>query len=177
MRALSILLLTVAPALAFAAGSGSSSAPKPTETTSECKGGKIYDSKTQSCVDASQSSLNDNERYLAVRELAYAGALDRATRVLDAFEDPADDRALTYRGFVARKIGDMKAAMVFYAAAIDQNPDNILARSYMGQGLVEAGDFKAARAQLSEIRARGGRNTWAEFALNTAIRYGKGYAY
>ncbi len=177
MRILSIVLVAIAPTLALAAGSGSSSTPKPTETTSECKGGKIYDSKTQSCVDASQSSLDDDKRYLAVRELAYAGAFDRASIVLDSFEDPSDDRALTYRGFIARKTGDIETAMIFYRAAIEKNPDNLLARSYMGQGLAEAGKLKAASAELSEIRSRGGRNTWAEFALSAAIRSGKGYAY
>ena len=177
MRALSVFLMAITPALAFAAGSGSSSAPKPTETTTKCDGGQIYDGATKSCVDASQSSLDDDDRFLAVRELAYAGAFSRASQVLDTFESPVDDRALTYRGFIARKSGDFDSAQAYYTAAIARNPDNLLARSYMGQGLAETGNLDAARAQLSEIRARGGRNTWAEFALRSAIRSGRGYAY
>ena len=177
MRIPLTLLLLVAPTLALAVGDDSPSAPTPTETTTKCKGGQIYDSTTKSCADASQSSFDDDDRYLAVRELAYAGALNRASQILDAFEVPDDDRALTYRGFIARKSGDFDTARVYYTAAITKNPDNLLARSYMGQGLAEAGKLDAARAELAEIRARGGRNTWAEFALSSAIRSGKGYAY
>jgi len=61
--------------------------------------------------------------------------------------------------------------------ALVQNPDNILARSCMGQGFVEIGDLVAAKVQLTEIRPRGGRNTWAEFSLAQAIRSGVGYSY
>ena len=42
----------------------------------------------------------------------------------------------------------------------------------MGQGLVEAGDRAGAKLQLAEIRQRGGRETWAEYALKTALRSG-----
>ncbi len=49
------------------------------------------------------------------------------------------------------------------------NPDNLLARSYMGQALVEQGQVDLALAQLSEIRMRGGRGTWAETSLTNAV--------
>jgi hypothetical protein len=49
------------------------------------------------------------------------------------------------------------------------NPDNLLARSYMGQALVEQGQVDLALAQLSEIRMRGGRGTWAETSLANAV--------
>ena len=91
--------------------------------------------------------------------------------------DQADDRVLTYRGFIARKSGDFAAAEAFYAAALAQNPDNLLARSYRGQGLAEIGDLVAARAELTEIRKRDGRGTWPELALRLAIENGRGFSY
>ena len=52
------------------------------------------------------------------------------------------------------------------------NPDNLLARSYMGQGYVTEGRVDEAYAQLVEIRSRGGADGWPAEALETAIRTG-----
>ena len=83
----------------------------------------------------------------------------------------------TYRGFTARKMGDMDAAMRAYGRALDINPDNILVRSYMGQAFVETGQYELAQAQLTQIRTRGGRGTWAEISLRLAIQSGTTYNY
>ncbi|MFT7595246.1 MAG: cytochrome c-type biogenesis protein CcmH/NrfG, partial [Paracoccaceae bacterium] len=64
-----------------------------------------------------------------------------------------------------------------YTRAITQNPDNILARSYMGQGFVEQGLVDQAIAQWREIKARGGEGSWAEASLREAIRTGLTYSY
>lgn len=166
----------IAPGIAVAASSGDSTPPKTTKTTTECEAGQIFDTKTEKCVDKSSSLIDEESLYEAVRELAYAGLYQRASGVLDEM-DQSDSRVLTYRGFIARKLGNMSAAMEYYTAALAANADNILARSYMGQGLVEDGNLEAAKLQLTEIRARGGRNTWAEHALKQAISRGRGYAY
>lgn len=170
------IALTI-PTLAFAAGSGDSSPPKTTKTSTDCKAGEIYDKASKTCVDAQSGSLDDDLRYDAVRELAYAGEYDRALLVLSAMSDQASSPVLTYRGFIARKTGDMEAAMQFYTAALEVNADNILARSYMGQAHLTEGDHDAAQIQLAEIRARGGRNTWAEASLNLALQSGKTFSY
>ena len=67
--------------------------------------------------------------------------------------------------------------MAFYTAALKQNPDYLLARSYMGQGLIAMGDIDGAKAQLREISLRGGRNTWPYFALKQSIRSGPSSGY
>ncbi|MEM9757156.1 MAG: hypothetical protein AAF914_14230, partial [Pseudomonadota bacterium] len=64
-----------------------------------------------------------------------------------------------------------------YLAAIDANPDNLLVRSYMGQGLVTLGRVAEAQAQLVEIRMRGGAGTWPEESLAEALRTGQTYSY
>jgi Tfp pilus assembly protein PilF len=91
--------------------------------------------------------------------------------------DQASDRVLTYRGFTARKLGNLALANLYYKRAIDTNPDNILARSYMAQGFVIAGQKVAAIAQLREIQARGGAGTWAETSLRKSIADGTVYNY
>ena len=55
--------------------------------------------------------------------------------------------------------------MSYYKRALQADENYILARSYMGQALVEQGQIEEAKAQLIEIRDRGGENTWAYRAL------------
>lgn len=175
------ILLTAAllmPGFAFAAGSDTNTAPpKTTKTTKSCKGIQVWDEAKQSCVNPKGAALDSDILYDAVRELAYAGRYADAQGVLAAMPDQQDDRVLTYWGFTNRKLGKADLAQVFYTSAIARNPDNILARSYMGQGLVEAGDRDGAIAQWREIRARGGEGSWAEISLRDAIRSGQTYSY
>ena len=162
-----------APTAVFAASGNDSPPPKPVVT---CTGAQVFDKDKGQCVDPQNSSLNRDEIYLAVRQLAYAGRYLDAQQVLDVL--PADDSGrLTYLGFTHRKLGNIDLAMMYYQEAIDRDPANILARSYMGQGLVEAGDTAQAMVQLHQIRAYGGSGSWAETSLNEAIKSGKTYNY
>ena len=176
MKHLLIIAAFLLPFAAFAA-SEDSTPPTSTETTTTCKNGKVWSEQAKKCVTAQDSRLEDDALYRAARELAYAGQYDNALVVLAAMSDPLDDRVLTYKGFVARKTGDIALGNAYYAQAIARNPDNLLARSYMGQGFVESGDLDAARTQLAQIRMRQGRGTWAEVSLRLAIEGGAGYSY
>lgn len=173
MRLLPTLLITALPFAAFAAGSDDTTPPAPTETTQTCTEGMVWDEKTEKCKNPQDASLGDDARFGAVRELAYAGRYTDAKRVLAAMQEGETDRVLTYLGFITRKSGDMPGGMAYYARALAVNPDNILARSYMGQALVEQGDVAAAARQLDEIRLRGGTGSWAEAALALAVGTGQ----
>lgn len=164
------------PLTAHAVGSGDSTPPTPTETTEDCAEGLIFDLATQTCMTPEQSTNDDNAMMDAVRELAYAGRYADARRVLDGLS-PDQSMVQTYYGFTARKLGDLDGAMGHYQAALAIDPDNLLARSYMGMGLAEAGDYDGARAQLSEIRARDGRQTWPEIALRLTLERGVAPSY
>ncbi len=186
---------TLMPVTGFAAGE-SSSPPKKTETTQNCfkarqwdpetkkfvrfseKVNGVWDANINKCVRPDKTSHLDSETlYKAVRELAYAGRYHDAIKVLDQMPEQLDDKVLTYRGFTARKLGDLELANVYYQQAIELNPDNILARSYMGQGKVSEGDLVTATLQLREIQNRGGAGTWAETSLRDAIATGSTYNY
>jgi tetratricopeptide (TPR) repeat protein len=169
--------LMALPGLAFAAGSDSPTPPKPTNTTKECKKSKVWSEKKKRCVKPENASLDQDGLYRAVRELAYAGRLDAAQGVLSIMSDQNDDRVLTYWGFTHRKLGNLELANAFYDQAIAQNPDNLLARSYMAQGFVAEGRMEEAIAQYKEIAARGGEGTWAEESLREAIRTGVTFNY
>ena len=168
----SALTLPLIATGAFAAGGGEETAPK----KPKCETGQVYDKKTKSCISAKESNLDVDSLYENVRELAYAGRYADAQVVL-AQMPAQDDRTLTYLGFTNRKMGNMEAAMAYYTEALRVNPSNVLARSYMGQGLVEQGKMVQAMAQLREIRAHGGSGTWAEASLRTAIATGKTFNY
>lgn len=169
------LALAAALALPFgavhAAGSGNEDPPK----KPKCEKGYAYDKKTKKCLEV-KSSLDTQTLYENVRALAYAGRYLEAQDVL-AVMPQDDDRTLTYMGFTHRKLGQTSKAMDYYQQALAVNPANILARSYMGQGLVEAGKVADAITQLRAIRSHGGQGTWAEASLRTAIATGQTFNY
>lgn len=174
-----MIRLAVAAALlaapVFAAGT-SPTPPTPTETA-DCPEGTVYSAERGGCVAPDQSGLSDDALFEAVRELAYAARYDDATLALDAMTEGATTRVETYRGFIARRTGDAEAAMDHYERALEIDPDNIQARSYMGQGKVSDGDIAGAELQLAEIVARGGAGTWPELSLRLAIQNGETFAY
>lgn len=154
---------------AFAAGSDSTTPPTTTKTSTDCKKGQVFDEKTSKCLDVKSDALSDDDRYRAARELAYNGLYDRALEVLAAADNQDDPRILNYYGFTNRKLGNDDAAMTYYRAALAIDPDYILARSYMGQGLAAKGNLTGAAEQLEEIRLRNGTETWAYASLERAI--------
>ncbi|MFW8636873.1 tetratricopeptide repeat protein [Cribrihabitans pelagius] len=172
-----LLSLAVASPAAFAASGNDWSPPKPTETTRVCKGKKVWDAKKKRCVRPRQSSLNQQQLLGAARELAYAGRIEDAQAVLSAMADQQDSLVLTYWGFTHRKLGNSAEARAAYDQALLRDPDNLLARSYMGQGLVEQGKSGAALLQWQQIRARGGSGSWAEVSLRKALETGASYGY
>lgn len=168
--ATALTLLLTAPALAVG---GDSSAPPAPTPTSDCPSGQVWDADSSACLPIRSGALDDAALYEAARELAYLGRLDDALLAVTSMSDQNDDRVLTYRGFIARQQGDFPSARALYEAAIAANPDNLLARSYLGMGLVERRYTAAARAQLDAILARGGAGTWAHLALAEAIETGR----
>ncbi|WP_436080634.1 tetratricopeptide repeat protein [Pararhizobium sp. LjRoot235] len=150
---------------AWAAGEDTSAPPEKTKTSTECTDGKIWDEEKKECVDAKKSDLDDDILFKAARELAYAGQYENSLKVLDAVKDQSSARVLNYRGYSNRKAGRMALGMSYYKQALQADENYILARSYMGQALVEQGQIEEAKAQLIEIRDRGGEGTWAYRAL------------
>jgi tetratricopeptide (TPR) repeat protein len=172
MRILLAAALSLAPWAALAVGSDDSEPPKPTETSTECAKGEVWDEKTGSCIKAESHLLDDDQRYGAVRELAYAGRPDEALAILATMTEGATPRVLTYRGFLLRQTGRIEEGIAAYERAIALDPGNILARSYYGQLLVQMDEKGLATLQLAAIRMHGGGGTWAERALSDAIATG-----
>jgi tetratricopeptide (TPR) repeat protein len=160
-----LALALSAPAFAAGEETDQTKPPPKTETTTKCSGGKIWDKKKKECAVPKKSSFNDDDLYRAAREFAYAGQYENAITVLNLAENQNDPRILNYLGYANRKAGRMELGMSYYRKALLADQNYILARSYMGQALMEQGDIQAARVQLVEIRDRGGENTWAYRSL------------
>jgi tetratricopeptide (TPR) repeat protein len=158
-----------APAFAAGEETDETSPPPKTETTTKCNEGKVWDKKKKECVKAEQSGFNDDDLYRAARELAYAEQYDNAIHVLQLAQNQNDPRILNYLGFANRKAGRMELGMSFYKKALQADENYILARSYMGQALIQQGDVNAAKVQLVEIRDRGGEDSWAYRSLLQAL--------
>lgn len=154
---------------ALAAGSDSTQPPVKTQTTKVCKKGQVWDKRRKKCLRLRSGMLSDNEVYAAARELAYDGQYDNALKVLAVADNPNDPRILNYKGFANRKAGRVAEGMAYYLAALEIDPDYVLVRSYMGQAFISSGDIKGAKAQLAEIKKRGGSDTWAYSSLSKAI--------
>ena len=154
-----------APVLAAGDESDETKPPPKTETTTKCADGKVWDKQKKECVDAKKQSFNDDDLYQFAREFAYAGQYENAINVLQLARNQNDPRILNYMGYANRKAGRMEVGMSYYRKALQANGDYILARSYMGQALMEQGDVQGAKVQLVEIRDRGGENTWAYRSL------------
>ena len=161
----SMVSLSVATSV-FAAGGSS-----PTVTEKSCKKkGMVLNKKKKKCVEAERGMFTDDVLYVSARDLAYDGKFENAIHLLQLAENQDDPRILNYLGFSNRKMGRTAIAMEYYARALEINPDYILARSYMGQGLVADGDMAGAKAQLAEIRDRGHSDSWAYVMLENAIQ-------
>ena len=163
--------------LAALAASDDDFPPKQTKTSTECTDGQVWDEKSKTCTDPKSGALDNDTRYRAVRELAWAGRPDDALHVLSAMTEGDTDRVLTYKGFAHRKADRLEEGLAWYDAALTANPDNLLARSYLGQAYVLMGEIALAQAQLDQIRARGGAGGWPETSLETAIATGQTYNY
>lgn len=174
---LSVAAFILSPAASRAVGSDDSAPPTATETTTDCAKGEVWDDKTKACVKAEDARLDDDQRFGAVRELAYAARHDEALHVLATMTEGETSRVMTYRGFLLRQTDRIEEGIAAYERALELNPQNILARSYYGQLLVQMNEVQLAQAQLDAIRAAGGQGTWAETALAQAITTGVTYTY
>ena len=67
-------------------------------------------------------------------------------------------------------MGHIDVGLAFYDKALEADPNNILARSYLGEAKINMGDYDGALMQLAEIRARGGEGSRAETLLLKAMQ-------
>ena len=151
--ALTLGLLLSSPS--FAAGDGGDSN---SSGAKNCKSGQVWSNSLKRCVKSTSGLVPDGELYEQGRELALAGDFDRAIEVLEAVRDKDNPGVLNYLGYAHRKAGMIDEGIAYYHQALAIDPDYVLAREYLGEGYVAAGNVELARQQLQEIGTRCGTN-------------------
>jgi tetratricopeptide (TPR) repeat protein len=169
LTAFSAAMLLATPA-AFAVGEPKAETAEAAKTSIDCPSGEIW---VDACVVAEAGKYSDDQIATAARDLAYGGRNADSIHVLQMAADQNDPRILNYMGFNNRKMGRFEVGIGYYREALAKDPDYILARSYMGEGMMLAGDKAGAMEQLREIEARGGKDSEAYQMLAKAIETGK----
>lgn len=147
-----LALLAAGAALApIAARAAKDVGPASASCDREIKGSPAW----QACVGAARDGLSDAEAFYAGYWLARAGRYAEALSYLRIPKTP-DARVLTYIGFATRKLGDVDAALPYYARALSLDPDYAVARAYLGEAHLARADLDRARAELAEIARRCG---------------------
>jgi len=123
-----------------------------------CKAGEVWSSSQNKCVKSSSGLVPDGDLYDQGRQLALAGEFDRAIEILNAIQDKDKPGVLNYLGYAHRKAGMIYEGIAYYHQALAIDPDYVLAREYLGEGYVAAGNVDLARQQLQEIGTRCGTN-------------------
>ncbi len=169
--ALSMAAVVSVPLPALAAGSGDS-APTTTSVKKripKCKKGKVFSLRRKKCIKAKKSELDDNNIFLAGRQLAFDGRYVEAIEVLTLASDLNNPKILNYLGYSHRKAGRVDVGLGYYKQALAIDPDYTLVREYMGEAFLQKRDFNSAKGQLAEIRKRCGITCREYTLLATAI--------
>lgn len=122
----------------------------------------------RACVGAARAQMSDDELFYAGYWLAKSGRYADALTYLN-LSRARDAKVLTYIGFATRKLGQVDKALPFYAAALDRDPNFVVARAYLGEAHLTRGEPQLARAQLGEIEARCGTTCPAYVDLDRHI--------
>ena len=101
--------------------------------------------------------------------MARQGQYAEALAVFRMATDQDDPRILTGIGFSTRKLGDVDAALPYYARALAREPGMVLTRAYLGEAHIQKGNLDAAIAELGEIARRCGTTCEAYAQLSQHI--------
>jgi tetratricopeptide (TPR) repeat protein len=167
MRGLSGTLLAVILATAAAADGRAFSkdvGPANAGCDVQSKGSPAW----QACVGAARADMSDDELFYAGYWLAKNGRYTEALTYLN-LSRTRDARVLTYVGFATRKLGDVDKALPFYAAALAQDPNFVVARAYLGEAYLTKKEPDRAKAELAQIATRCGTTCPAYIDLDRHI--------
>ncbi|MBU2580297.1 MAG: tetratricopeptide repeat protein [Alphaproteobacteria bacterium] len=99
----------------------------------------------------------DAQRFYAGYWLAKNGRYEEA---LDHLKKATikNARVLTYIGFATRKLGRIDEAIGYYSEALQKDPGNVIAHSYLGEAHLARNDLASALAELRKVEAGCGRD-------------------
>ncbi len=101
--------------------------------------------------------------------LAKADRYDEALQVLDLLHNPETPRALNYRGYATRKLGDTDKGITYYLKSVALDPNYTQVREYLGEAYVIKGKLDLAKEQLQTIERIQGKDNEEYGDLAAAI--------
>lgn len=173
-------LVALSPMALAAGGGGGNGASKsnnpenakPDLTT--CDNGMVWDAKTKKCVVKKSGILPDYDLTEYAFALAKAERYQEALEVLDMLKEPNTARALNYRGYATRKLGNTEEGIKYYLQSVALDPSYSQVREYLGEAYVTLGKFDQANEQLAMIEKLCGAKTCEEYEdLSDAITHAK----
>lgn len=114
--------------------------------------------KRKPACQTGHRGMTDDELYNAAYWLARQGSYQQALGLLRGVRNQNDARVLNATGFATRKLGDVDAALPYYAKALALDANYTKAREYLGEAHLAKGDLMAAKVQLGEIENRCGKS-------------------
>ncbi len=134
--------------------SGASGAPHGAHSKDDlttCRPGEVWDKKKHACLRRHTGVVPDAEMTEYAFALASAARYQEALDVLDLLDNSNTPRALNYRGYATRKLGQIDAGIGYYLQSIALDPKYPQVREYLGEAYVIEGKFDLAKAQLTAI--------------------------
>jgi tetratricopeptide (TPR) repeat protein len=165
---LGLALGAAAVAPAYADGGGSNTPSTPT-----CAKGQVYDAKKKSCVKAERGTIPDEQLTEYAYALTQEGRFQEALAMLDMLDNPNTARALNYRGYATRKLGNTEEGIGYYLRSVALDPNYAQVREYLGEAYVIQGKIDLAKAELEKIKAICGNSSCEayedlEYAIDAA---------
>jgi len=155
-----IACLGVLPPILIAGSATAASRPDQPQpsagTVKKCPKGTIWNKKKKKCVKTESGVIPDRDLLAQATLLARSGEYEWAIAILSVVRDKSDPEVLNMFGYSHRKAGRLETGIAYYRKALAIDPDYVLAREYLGEGLVSAGRLDLARAELAEIAVRCG---------------------
>ena len=139
---------------AFAASSDPTPAPAP----KKCKRGYVWSKKLKKCIRRTSEVLTDDDFYAQAWVHAKTGEHQTALDLLWRIKNQKQAKVLNYIGYNTRKLGRVEEGIGYYHKALAVNPNYNKAREYLGEGYLQTGNLAKAKAELSEIETRCGRD-------------------
>jgi tetratricopeptide (TPR) repeat protein len=161
-KILSIALMGAVAAVAASSGAAVAIPSKPKPAVDCTK--KI--NKRKPACQTGNLGLTDDQLYNAAYWLARQGSYADALKLLREVKTTTDARVFNAIGYATRKLGDIDAALPYYAKALALDANYTKAREYLGEAHLALGDLAAAKVQLNEIESRCGKSCsgYAELA-------------
>lgn len=127
------------------------------------------ENKNKPACKPKHGAATNDEIYNAGYWMARQGQYAEALATFQMATDHDDPRILTGIGFTTRKLGNVDAALPYYAQALARAPNMVLTRAYLGEAHIQKGNLAAAVAELGEIASRCGTTCEAYAQLSQTI--------